>query len=349
MTHGSLFSGIGGFDLAAEWAGWTNVFNCENEPFCKQVLKYHFPKAIQYDDITKTKFKAHRGTVDVISGGFPCQPFSQAGKRKGEADERYLWSEMLRAIREIQPRWVVAENVRGIITIERGMVFERVQADLENAGYKVQPFVLPACAVGAPHERYRVFFVAHRADTRAKSLRKRTKQVHQEGTASDTTGSGCHKRRTPEKDRTKELEGVLSDVVGYGEGEITANTLRNGLEHALPARNRRTEFENADCLIADSELCGCSQDNKEEPSEQFKQDIPNWENFPTVSPVCSGDDGFPINLDTIALLGRKYRTQRTAFRRWRKESIHAFGNAVVPQEVYEIFRIINEVERLRLQ
>lgn len=116
MRHGSLFSGIGGFDLAAEWMGWENVFHCEWNPFGQKVLKYHFPKAISYDDITKTDFTIHRGTIDILTGGFPCQPYSTAGLRKGKEDERHLWPEMLRAIREIQPRWVVGENVFGLIS-----------------------------------------------------------------------------------------------------------------------------------------------------------------------------------------------------------------------------------------
>ena len=161
MIHASLFSGIGGFDLAAEWSGWDNAFNCEIDPFCRQVLKYHFPNAIQYEDIKTTDFTVWRGKIDVLTGGFPCQPFSTAGKRKGTADNRYLWPEMLRAIREIRPRWVVGENVRGIISWNGGMVFEQVHAELETEGYEVQAFVLPACGVGAPHQRYRTWFVAN--------------------------------------------------------------------------------------------------------------------------------------------------------------------------------------------
>lgn len=161
MTHASLFSGIGGFDLAAQRVGWHNVFHCEINPFCQQVLKYYWPKAITYGDIKKTDFTAWRGAVDVLSGGFPCQPYSTAGKRLGKDDERHLWPEMLRAIREIAPRWVVGENVRGFINWNGGLVFDEVQADLEAEGYEVLPFLLPACGVGAPHERYRIWFVAY--------------------------------------------------------------------------------------------------------------------------------------------------------------------------------------------
>lgn len=161
MNHGSLFSGIGGFDLAAEWMGWENIFHCEINPFGKKVLKYYWPKAISYDDITKTDFTFHRGNIDILTGGFPCQPFSVAGKRKGTEDSRNLWPEYHRAIREIQPTWVVGENVPGLINWSKGLVFEQVQADLEAEGYEVWPFVLPACSVGAPHKRERVWFVAN--------------------------------------------------------------------------------------------------------------------------------------------------------------------------------------------
>ena len=162
MKHGSLFSGIGGFDLAAEWMGWENVFHCEWNPFGQKVLKHYWPNAISYNDITKTDFTIHRGAIDILTGGFPCQPYSQAGKRLGKEDERHLWPEMLRAIREIQPVYVVGENVRGLTNWNGGMVFDEVQSDLEAQGYEVLPFLLPACAVNAPHRRDRIWFVAYR-------------------------------------------------------------------------------------------------------------------------------------------------------------------------------------------
>jgi len=161
MRHGSLFSGIGGFDLAAEWCGWENVFHCEWNTFGQKVLKHHFPKSISYNDITKTDFTIHRGDIDIISGGFPCQPYSSAGKRLGKEDERHLWPEMLRAIREIQPSWVVGENVRGLTNWNGGLVFDEVQSELEAEGYEVLPFLLPAAAVNAPHRRDRIWFIAY--------------------------------------------------------------------------------------------------------------------------------------------------------------------------------------------
>jgi DNA-cytosine methyltransferase len=116
MTHGSLFSGIGGFDLAAEWMGWENTFHCEWNPFGQKVLKHHFPNSISYNDITKTDFSIHAGKIDILTGGFPCQPYSSAGKRLGKADERHLFPEMLRCIKEVKPRYIVGENVRGLVS-----------------------------------------------------------------------------------------------------------------------------------------------------------------------------------------------------------------------------------------
>ena len=183
-THASLFSGIGGAELSASWLGWDNVFHCEIQEFQRKVLEYWFPNSISYEDITKTDFTEWRGCIDVLTGGFPCQPFSFAGKRKGAEDDRYLWTEMLRAIREIQPTWIVGENVNGLLSMvqpgeevkmgrtddlfeenyiyrtEQQFTIEAICEDLVYAGYSVQPFVIPACAVGAPHRRDRVWIVA---------------------------------------------------------------------------------------------------------------------------------------------------------------------------------------------
>lgn len=196
MTHASLFSGIGGFDLAAEWMGWHNAFHCEINEFCTKILNYHFQDAEHYTDITRTDFSKWGGRIDVLSGGFPCQPFSLAGQRKGADDNRYLWPQMLRAIREIRPTWVVGENVAGILTmvqpgaeVEVGgqaslfgegyrkrvlhrqeYVIETICRDLEREGYAVQPLLIPACAVGAPHRRDRIWFIAHRTNAGVEAM-----------------------------------------------------------------------------------------------------------------------------------------------------------------------------------
>ena len=274
MTHASLFSGIGGFDLAAEWAGWTNIFNCEIDPFCRRVLAYHFHNAVQYEDIRTTDFTVWRERIDVLTGGFPCQPFSCAGKRKGTDDDRYLWPEMLRAIRDIRPRWVVGENVRGFVNWSEGMVLDTVFADLEALGYEVRPFVLPACAVGAPHRRDRVWIVAHRSDAGSESLRERQKQADEHGAAADAARLGLS---VPRKTR-------------YGQR-------------------------------------GFANDGRR----------PGWEDFPTQPPVRSRNDGLLAGLDGIT------------FPAWRRQSIKAYGNAIVPQVFYQIAETINEYEQCGLR
>ncbi len=157
IQHGSLFSGIGGFDLAAEWTGWDNVFNVENNKWCQQVLSKNFPNTKQYGDIREFDGTKYKGTVDIISGGFPCQPFSVAGKRRGATDDRALWPEMLRVIGEIEPAFVIGENVTGIISL----ALDQMLTDLENKDYTTETFIIPACAVNAWHRRDRVWIFAY--------------------------------------------------------------------------------------------------------------------------------------------------------------------------------------------
>lgn len=157
-SHLDLFSGIGrgGFALAASWAGYTSMQFVEIDPYCRRVLARHWPEVPIHHDIRS--FNAHRfaGTVDLLTGGFPCQPYSSSGKRRGAADDRALWPEMRRIIHECKPAWIVGENVAGFIA----MALDDALADLEAEGYETRAFVLPACAIGAPHRRDRVWIVA---------------------------------------------------------------------------------------------------------------------------------------------------------------------------------------------
>lgn len=162
ISHVGLFEGFGGFSIAAKKMGWNTVAWCEWNEFAQKILRYHFPEAEGFGDITTTDFTKYESKIDVLTGGFPCQPFSAAGKRKGDEDERYLWHEMLRAIREVQPSWVVGENVYGLINIKRGLVLKEIKTQLEDAGYKMLPLViLPACGKGAKHRRERVWIIAY--------------------------------------------------------------------------------------------------------------------------------------------------------------------------------------------
>jgi DNA (cytosine-5)-methyltransferase 1 len=221
MRHGSLFSGIGGFDLAAEWMGWENAFHCEWNAFGQQVLKHYWPNAI-------SDFTVHRGKIDILTGGFPCQPYSTAGKRKGKEDERHLWPEMLRAIREIAPRWVVGENVLGIVSWNEGMVFDEVQAELEAQGYQVQAYVLPACGVNAPHRRDRVWFVAYASSVGQQG----------QGRAFDT----CHKKEDGDRQEHRAFHALrwpTQPPVYHGDDGLSARldgiTLREWRQESIKA------------------------------------------------------------------------------------------------------------------
>jgi len=265
LRHGSLFSGIGGFDLAAEWMGWENVFHCEYDPFCQKILKHHFPNSKLYKDVKTFNASNYAGRIDIISGGFPCQPFSNAGLRKGTEDERNLWGEMLRVIREVSPRYVVGENVRGLLNWSGGVQFEQVCADLENEGYEVTPYLLPACGKNAPHRRDRIWFVAYRNEP----------------------STGTDVRR---------MSGSSEEIRGRKESFVPRPLCSDG---------------DAPDTISESN---------------------DWENFPTQPPLCGGNDGIPKELDGIT------------FSKWRKESIKAYGNAIVPQVAHEIFKAIQKME-----
>ncbi|MBS1915691.1 MAG: DNA cytosine methyltransferase [Bacteroidetes bacterium] len=332
MNHGSLFSGIGGFDLASEWMGWNNVFHCEINPFCKKVLKYYWPEAISYEDIKTTDFTIHRGNIDIITGGFPCQPYSLAGKRKGKEDERHLWPEMLRAIREIQPRWVVGENVFGLINWSGGLVFDEVQTDLEAAGYEIFPYVLPACAVNAPHRRDRIWFVAY------------------------CNGNGCITGNGENEINTskRRLNALSNLITGIGDGDAAnAESIREQPRQSSgPDARRFEQLESTEKRgdIINNVESGIITDSDKSRRKEF--DISNftdrkriragsdfgygscWQDFPTQSPLCSRNDGLSSRLDGIT------------FSKHRNESIKGYGNAIVPKVTLQIFKSIQEYESL---
>ena len=299
MKHGSLFSGIGGFDLAADMMGWDNVFHCEINPFCRKILNYYYPNAESFEDIKKTDFKKFANTIDIISGGFPCQPFSGAGKRRGTEDERYLWEEMLRAIEEIQPSWVVAENVFGLVNWNGGMVFNKVQTDLESKGYEVWSYLLAAASINAPHRRERVFFIG-----------KKDKNI---------TDSMC--------DGSQESNEVKSDIRRF-------NAFNDSCENVGKQSTSDSMCESSQRSKDKGDIA------KKKRERQLQRDSSGqicnqWENFPSQSAICGGDDGFSCELDNIT------------FSKWREESIKGYGNAVVPQLIVQLFKTIEAYENLQ--
>lgn len=177
MKSIELFAGIGGSAIAAEWAGIETLAFCERDPFCQKVLKKHWPDVPIFDDVCTLNKKMleesgviePNGTIDIISGGFPCQPFSVAGKRKGKDDDRDLWPEMFRLIQELQPTWVVGENVANFVNME----LERSLVDLEREGYETQSLLIPAASVGAIHKRERCFILAYRKGKQSPSKNER--------------------------------------------------------------------------------------------------------------------------------------------------------------------------------
>ena len=336
MRHGSLFSGIGGFDLAAEWMGWENVFHCEWNDFGKKVLKYYWPQSISYDDITKTDFTIHRGQIDILTGGFPCQPYSMAGKRKGKEDERHLWPEMLRAIREINPRWIIGENVLGLVNWSGGLVFHEVQSDLEAEGYEVFPYVLPAASVNAPHRRDRVWFVAYAKNN-------------------GWNGGKCEQRQGVENNKweiceceTKGRNEIWPQFERYCTKSNVANSDNNGLNECNGSNEINASEGRFDALSninesngnwdsTDTDGIGLRRQGNWIGESGFigkTNQRNNWETFPTVSPICNGNDGISNRLDSIT------------FPKWRKESIKAGGNAIVPQVAFQLFKTIKQYETI---
>lgn len=335
-THGSLFSGIGGFDLAAEWAGWENMFHCEWNEFGKRVLNYYWPKAESYGDITKTDFTIWRGRIDVLTGGFPCQPYSAAGKRLGKEDERHLWPEMLRAIREIQPRWVVGENVRGLTNWNGGLVFDEVQADLEAIGYQITPFLLPACGVNAPHRRDRIWFIAY-AEWNGDS--RTSRQV-----CGETEEKNGREQKWGESTRQQmEQPDIASSLRIYTNTECEGPQKPEQSEQHIELLNaERNDTQSTTSNSSNEQLQRSKQHGSIGEQRTFKTNsrqlsrpvCSKWEQFPTQSPICGRDDELPSELDGIA------------FPKWRSESVKAYGNAVVPELVYMIFKAINQYEQL---
>lgn len=383
MVHVDLFSGIGGFALAADevFGNVEHIF-CEWDDFCQNVLKKHWPESEIFEDVrsltSNANFQRHvhgRSEVEstkgrkqtlsksessiespfLLTGGFPCQPFSAAGVRRGTNDERYLWPAMLEVIRYCQPTWVIAENVGGLLTWEEGLVFEQVCSDLESAGYEVQPFIIPAAAVGAPHRRDRIWFVAHSLDSRPSGAKPRSdgapeklqrvdrqenssarqsKRADSHGTADrpnpDTSSEGL--QGSAGRGKKERSNGLASDSnvtdSSYqrlqGSERPESSSKRTGTPR--PAAERSSDVENSRGVRGRGRSHGDSGRDGREIQDERSGWSRNWVEVATE--LCGVDDGLPGRMGDTTISKSRHR----------KEQLKAYGNAIVPQVAMEIMR-----------
>lgn len=299
MKFVSLFAGIGGFDLGLERAGMECVGQVEINEFCQAVLAKHWPHVKRIGDIRNVHGDEF-GTVDLICGGFPCQPFSTAGKRRGEEDNRFLWPEMVRVIATIRPAWIIGENVAGIIN----MALDKVHSDLESIGYTVQSFIIPACALNAPHRRDRVWIVANR-NGGSRSAEPWQQQEERAalvdpgcaGNVADTSGSGLQRRE--QRGASCESTGPSRSVAEFCEDVPNSSGLRWGERNTNAGRSSARTGEQEEWIrLADNSW---------------------WSVEPELGRVAHG------------IPNRSHR-------------LKALGNAVVPQVVEAIGRAIIQAE-----
>jgi len=331
LTHVSLFSGVGGIDLAAEWAGFETILFCEIDKYAQKVLRKHWPDVPLIEDVrnvtaervmayarceyeteheqqaarlgkpsARSRADRAKPPITLLTGGFPCQPVSVAGKRRGTEDDRWLWPEMLRVISEVRPHWVVAENVAGIVRLG----LDGVLSDLEGAGYEAQTFLIPACAVNAPHRRDRVFIVAHSAAEGLQGQLRKSRIIagsdrQAQGKRGEQTGSTCRQGYA----RTEGREDV-------------ADTQRRGLAQRTPAAAIQYDAE-----------CGSM------PTREYLGQRRNAQ-----SRLGGMVNGFSLWLDEPRIprvaTGIKHRVER----------LRCLGNAVVPQQIYPILKGIAAIE-----
>lgn len=358
LEYAGFFDGIGGFSLAAEQVGWNVNFHCEIDPFCDTILKYYWPNVKNYGNITTADLSFWRGRIDVLAGGFPCQPFSGAGNRNGTLDSRYLWPAMLKGIDKIRPTWVVAENVAGIFSMEdksgvwkevffrvdskniarlqevdryeavytrqKKMLLDSIAQDLEKIGYSVQIYSVPAAGVGAIHKRERVWIVAHdnqqRIEFRASNSKRKTEKETIRSNIQLQDKQSSVQRTVTHSDGTVPRSEPGTDL---GTEEKVRGHQKGDVSRELYSIGHDTHPK--------GRWSGRVRNQKRKPKLTYK--IGTQLEWPAQSPICSGNDGLPDGLDGIT------------FSKWRRESIKGYGNAIVPQCVLPFFEAIDTIER----
>lgn len=388
LTHLSLFSGIGGLDLAAEWAGIETVGQCEWADYPTKVLEKHWPDVPRWKDIrtlTKRSFyeRTGRGTVDIISGGFPCQPFSVAGKQRGREDDRYLWPEMVRVIQELRPSWVIGENVAGIVR----MALPDILSELEAGGYRTRAFLVPACAVGARHRRYRVAIVGH-------AEHNGLPPAAVAGSVAETGGGQPEREETPRKPEGAGGPGNCIAVGGTSYVENAGGSRRSGQENVCKQQGR-AKPERTGKNMADTEgIIAGGLPFGEEPEKpgpdingknvQYPNRTGCKELHTSQKPDRKGFSGRGCNEGTKKRNDIGGRAEEYEPGEWREPEsgmggmadgipgwvdgywdiepdiprlasgvknrvgrLKALGNAVVPQQFYPFFRAISEVEAIK--
>jgi DNA (cytosine-5)-methyltransferase 1 len=383
MEHLDLFSGIGGSSYALDNVFGKDTFNhtfCEIDPFCQAVLKKHWPHAQIHGDIRTftsdaaskrcretrehSKRSPQRPTresgIFILTGGFPCQPFSQAGRRKGTADDRYLWPEMFRVIREFRPRWIVGENVGGFVTWNEGMVLEQVCADLEAEGYEVRPFIIPAVAVNAPHRRDRVWIVANR-----RSARRR------ENTGSASRDEGTHERRAAQNNHFPRSEGSNTSSHAKSDGRNDGTSENDGTppsqehssrnatgirKHASHSESKRRAEGRAELSRRYGIASLVGEDSASPNTRCHDNETGPWKKVRSQSKEPVG----PITRFTHGAWSESWLTAATRLcvvddglpgglarpRGWRNAALKGAGNAWVPQVAEQIFEAIKTIEHL---
>ena len=346
MRHGSLFSGIGGFDLAASWLNWENIFQIEIDNYCQKLLNQNFINVTKYKDIKEFDGTKYRGIIDILTGGFPCQGFSVAGKQRGKSDSRWLWPEMLRVIREIRLPWVVGENVPGIINL----ALEDICLALEGEGYEVQPFIIPSASIGAWDKRDRVWIIAYNHQFRCNNEQKEQRKIIQNKirinetseqsrgeqqcgiSQSNIIASNIKKSRIRKLSIQQRGQNETGNADINGKIEVNPDIKGTICKQSRKTRSGRDGLSNSDCIYYDTadiisrglqrhsgnELSGTTTE-QERPAGQANWSRP-W--IEVASELCRSNARVPHRMDRIK----------------------ALGNSVNPYVVLEIFKAIEQYE-----